>query len=63
MTAAMHCWTSGQASSGTVALSVEEIRRLIVEAGRMPVERDTLYRQVVRENGRWRSGEAVLAGA
>ncbi|MBI3462475.1 MAG: aminofutalosine synthase MqnE [Planctomycetes bacterium] len=44
------------------ALTVEEIRRLIVEAGRIPVERDTLYRQVVRENGRWRSGEAVLAG-
>jgi aminodeoxyfutalosine synthase len=30
------------------ALSVEEIRRLIVEAGREPVERDTLYRRVVR---------------
>ena len=30
-------------------LSVDEIRRLIVEAGREPVERDTLYRVVVRE--------------
>ena len=29
-------------------LSVEEIRRLIVEAGREPVERDTLYRRVER---------------
>jgi len=38
-------------------MSVEEIRRLIVEAGREPVERDTLYRHVVRdaENPtRWR---------
>jgi aminodeoxyfutalosine synthase len=31
------------------ALSVGEIRRLIVAAGREPVERDTLYRVVVRE--------------
>jgi aminodeoxyfutalosine synthase len=31
------------------ALSVEQLRRLIVEAGRDPVERDTLYRPVVRE--------------
>ena len=30
------------------ALSVEEIRRLITEAGREPVERDTLYRPVRR---------------
>jgi aminodeoxyfutalosine synthase len=30
-------------------LSVESIRRLIVEAGREPVERDTLYRRVVRD--------------
>ena len=29
-------------------LSLEEIRRLIVEAGREPVERDTLYRRVFR---------------
>jgi aminodeoxyfutalosine synthase len=29
------------------ALSVEEIRRMIVEAGRQPVERDSLYRPVV----------------
>jgi aminodeoxyfutalosine synthase len=31
------------------ALSVDEIRRLIVEAGREPVERDTLYRPVLRD--------------
>ena len=30
-------------------MSVAEIRRLIEEAGRVPVERDTLYREVVRE--------------
>lgn len=29
-------------------LTVEQLRRLIVEAGRRPVERDTLYRPVVR---------------
>jgi aminodeoxyfutalosine synthase len=31
------------------ALTVQELRRLIVEAGRMPVERDTLYNFVERE--------------
>ena len=30
-------------------LTVAEIRRLIAEAGRVPVERDTLYHEVVRE--------------
>jgi aminodeoxyfutalosine synthase len=43
-------------------LSVEQIRRLIVEAGREPVERDTLYRKVVRdaENPvRWSVGEEI----
>jgi aminodeoxyfutalosine synthase len=33
-------------------LSVEEIVGLIEEAGREPVERDTLYRKVVRSKGR-----------
>jgi aminodeoxyfutalosine synthase len=40
-------------------LSVAEIRRLIEEAGRVPVERDTLYREVVREEGRWRTGRSL----
>ena len=31
------------------AISVDEIRRLIIAAGRQPVERDTLYRQVMRD--------------
>jgi aminodeoxyfutalosine synthase len=39
-------------------LSVAEIRRLIEEAGRVPVERDTLYREVVRHNGQWDTGAA-----
>jgi aminodeoxyfutalosine synthase len=36
------------------ALTVEELRSLIVEAGREPVERDSLYRPVRREeSGQW----------
>jgi len=47
-------------------LSVDQIRRLIVEAGREPVERDTLYRRVVRDeadDSQWRSGEPIVANA
>jgi aminodeoxyfutalosine synthase len=40
-------------------LSVVELRRLIEEAGRIPVERDTLYHEVVRIDGEWRSGQAI----
>ena len=41
-------------------LTVAEIRRLIEEAGRVPVERDTLYREVIREPGaRWRTGRKL----
>jgi aminodeoxyfutalosine synthase len=43
-------------------LSVERIEQLIREAGRDPVERDTLYRQVVRAPGSlhdWSIGEAL----
>jgi aminodeoxyfutalosine synthase len=42
-------------------LSVEQIRQLIVEAGREPVERDTLYHRVEREGNAWRTGEAIAA--
>jgi aminodeoxyfutalosine synthase len=42
-------------------LSVEQIRRLIVEAGREPIERDTLYHRVNREGDQWSEGEAILA--
>jgi aminodeoxyfutalosine synthase len=40
-------------------LTVAELRRLIEEAGRIPVERDTLYHEVVRSNGNWRTGRAI----
>ncbi|RLS75514.1 MAG: aminofutalosine synthase MqnE, partial [Planctomycetota bacterium] len=43
-------------------LSVEEICRLIREAGREPVERDTLYHGVVRDGTRWHSSEPIRAG-
>src|SRR3954468_19076703 len=36
-----------------------EIRRLIAEAGRVPVERDTLYHRVEREGTRWTSGTHI----
>lgn len=43
-------------------LSVQDIRRLIEEAGREPVERDTLYRRVVRDdNNQWRISDPVIA--
>jgi aminodeoxyfutalosine synthase len=42
-------------SDAPKALSVEEIQHLIIEAGREPVERDSLYRRVVREGGQWRA--------
>ncbi|MCP4249983.1 MAG: CofH family radical SAM protein [bacterium] len=34
-------------------LSVDQLQRLITEAGCTPVERDSLYRRVLRENGKW----------
>jgi aminodeoxyfutalosine synthase len=40
-------------------LSVAEIRRLIVEAGRMPIERDTLYHEVIRDEQQWRTGRSL----
>jgi aminodeoxyfutalosine synthase len=40
-------------------LSVTEIRRLIEEAGRIPVERDTLYREVIRIENRWHTGRSL----
>jgi len=39
-------------------LSVEHIQRLICEAGCMPVERDSLYRRVVRDGADWRVAES-----
>ena len=43
-------------------LSVDEIRRLIAEAGREPVERDTLYHRVVRDGTDWQTAEPLVAG-
>jgi aminodeoxyfutalosine synthase len=45
-------------------LTVEQIQRLIVEAGREPVERDTLYRRIERDPSNpaaWTVGERILA--
>lgn len=43
-------------------LTVDQLHRFIREAGRIPVERDTLYRRVIRDGAKWRVGESVLAG-
>jgi aminodeoxyfutalosine synthase len=40
-------------------LSAAEIRRLIEEAGRVPVERDTLYNEVIRKEGAWKTGRSL----
>jgi aminodeoxyfutalosine synthase len=40
-------------------LTVAQLRRLIEEAGRVPVERDTLYHRVERQQGRWAIGQPV----
>lgn len=42
-------------------LTVAELHRLIREAGCEPVERDTLYRRVIRNGAEWRVEEPVLA--
>jgi aminodeoxyfutalosine synthase len=44
-------------------LTVAEIESLIREAGRVPVERDTLYRRVERGAVGWKAVEPLLAGA
>ena len=41
------------------ALTVEQLERLIREAGRVPVERDTLYRKVERSDKSWHTAGAV----
>jgi len=42
-------------------LTVAQLERMIREAGRIPVERDTLYRRVLREGTAWRVGEPLRA--
>ena len=44
-------------------LTVDQLHNLIREAGREPVERDTLYRRVERDGVDWRIGEPILSGA
>jgi aminodeoxyfutalosine synthase len=48
-------------STSPQELTVSEIRRLIEEAGRIPIERDTLYREVVRDSDTWRTGRAITS--
>ena len=45
--------TKREPASTHQELSVDQLRRLITEAGGIPVERDTLYRRVLRENATW----------
>jgi aminodeoxyfutalosine synthase len=40
-------------------LTVIQLRRLIEEVGRVPVERDTLYHEVTRQQGEWQSGRSL----
>lgn len=42
-------------------LTVAQIHAMIQEAGRDPVERDTLYRKVIRDGAKWSVGEPLLA--
>ena len=42
-------------------LSVEQICGLIREAGREPIERDTLYHRVDRQGAHWQSGAPIAA--
>lgn len=39
--------------------SVEQLHQLIREAGREPVERDTLYRRINRDGSAWSVGDAI----
>lgn len=43
-------------------LTVAEIRSVIEETGRVPIERDTLYRHVRRDGARWQTGDRILCG-
>ncbi|MCA9081401.1 MAG: aminofutalosine synthase MqnE [Planctomycetaceae bacterium] len=40
-------------------LTVQQLHRLIRETGCEPVERDTLYRQVIRDGAQWQIGEPL----
>ncbi|QEH37065.1 Aminodeoxyfutalosine synthase [Aquisphaera giovannonii] len=40
-------------------ITTAEIRRLIQEAGRVPIERDTLYREITRDGRSWQAGRKI----
>jgi len=40
-------------------VTVAELRHLIEEAGRVPVERDTLYREFIRDQNHWETGRSL----
>jgi aminodeoxyfutalosine synthase len=40
-------------SEAPEVLTIDELRTLILETGRQPIERDTLYRPVQREGTEW----------
>src|SRR4051794_15795978 len=40
-------------------ITVKDLHRLIEEAGYVPIERDTLYHEVVRDQGTWQAGRAI----
>jgi aminodeoxyfutalosine synthase len=42
------------------ALSVTELRRMITEAGRTPVERNTIYQRILRPNATALSGDWTI---
>ncbi len=42
-------------------MTVSQLHRMIEEAGRIPVERDTLYRRVIRNGAQWTSGEVIAS--
>jgi len=44
-------------------VTVEHLHALIREAGREPVERDTLYRRVVRDGAKWHAEEPLVTEA
>ncbi|NQV26596.1 MAG: aminofutalosine synthase MqnE [Rhodopirellula sp.] len=44
-------------------ITVEHLHDLIREAGREPVERDTLYRRVIRDGAKWHAEEPLVAEA
>ena len=41
--------------------TVEQLHQLIREAGREPIERDTLYRNVIRDGAEWSTGAPLKA--